>query len=147
MISFTLREIQGAWRKHYEACIQKNDQTHFLLLFYSVECGLKAILLKRRGLSHTDHQEVKNILKKNTHNINFFLDSLYAGKHLNLPTNVEMTGILHQGKRQFPRRVSPGKLNEMWRYGGQTKNNAEPQLKQKLMDIHRWICNELQTNI
>jgi hypothetical protein len=48
MIPFTDREIQRAWRTNLEASqVPSRNNAHRLLLFYAVECGLKAIIMKR----------------------------------------------------------------------------------------------------
>lgn len=56
MIQFTRREIEKAWRENLLASSSKTPRTnpHRLLLFYAVECGLKAILMRRRQRDCTD---------------------------------------------------------------------------------------------
>ena len=51
MIVFTLREFKRAWRdasSAYDNCTKKTN-AHRLLLFYAVETGLKAVVLRRNN--------------------------------------------------------------------------------------------------
>ena len=49
MIPVTRREFRDGFKTHYNCYkgIQGYDKSRRLLLFYSVECGLKCLLLKR----------------------------------------------------------------------------------------------------
>jgi hypothetical protein len=57
-IPFTDREMEKAWSQNL--CAYQNSQetsrtnAHRLLLFYAVECGLKTILMKRKGQKRSD---------------------------------------------------------------------------------------------
>ena len=54
-ILFTDREMENAWRENRLAsCHQPRSNGHRLLLFYAVECGLKAILMRRQKIKRTD---------------------------------------------------------------------------------------------
>jgi hypothetical protein len=73
-ITFTDREMQRAWRENFSASHNHNrvrTNAHRLLLFYAVECGLKAVLMKRKKVSRTDLYP--EILKKG-HDINGLLE-------------------------------------------------------------------------
>jgi len=73
VIQFTRREIEKAWRENLSASSSKTPRTnpHRLLLFYAVECGLKAILMRRRQRDCTDAS-----IAEFGHDINRLLDTL-----------------------------------------------------------------------
>jgi hypothetical protein len=115
-IPFTDREMQRAWLANLQAYqhISSRSNPHRLLLFYAIECGLKAVLMKRRSVNCTSHcQEIIEA----KHNINKLLDALSAGQSLKLPNYFNMTQINDKGVKQA-RKLDPGKVNQMWRYGG-----------------------------
>ncbi|MFN9674058.1 MAG: hypothetical protein ACK552_16430 [Microcystis sp.] len=138
MIPFTDRELQKAWRENQEATkVEKKTNAHRLLLFYSVECGLKAVLLKRQSKDCTDScPELVEV----QHDINKLLDKLAAGEKLKLPPQLGMKPLKNNQERKF----SCGEINQMWRYGGCCENIKDGELERKLLDILSWIAQELQ---
>jgi hypothetical protein len=138
VIPFTDRELQKAWRENQEATkVEKKTNAHRLLLFYSVECGLKAVLLKRQSKDCTDScPELVEV----QHDINKLLDKLAAGEKLKLPPQLGMKPLKNNQERKF----SCGEINQMWRYGGCCENIKDSELEKKLLDILRWIAQELQ---
>jgi len=138
VIPFTDRELQKAWRENQEATnVKKRTNAHRLLLFYSVECGLKAVLLKRQSKDCTDScPELVEV----QHDINKLLDKLAAGEKLKLPPQLGMKPLKNNQERKF----SCGEINQMWRYGGCCENIKDGELEKKLLDILRWIEQELQ---
>ncbi|NCR70712.1 MAG: hypothetical protein EWV55_22995 [Microcystis viridis Mv_BB_P_19951000_S69] len=138
VIPFTDRELQKAWRENQEATkVEKKTNAHRLLLFYSVECGLKAVLLKRQSKDCTDScPELVEV----QHDINKLLDKLAAGEKLKLPPQLGMKPLKNNQERKF----SCGEINQMWRYGGCCENIKDGELERKLLDILSWIAQELQ---
>jgi hypothetical protein len=138
VICFTDRELQKAWREHRQAAnVVSVTNSHRLLLFYSVECGLKAVFLKRYNYTRTDEWDNLKFIQ---HNINRLLDELLAGRTLKLPDNIQMDASDTEGDDRV---VHNSKINEMWRYGGCCKQNQDSELEQKLVDILNWIETEL----
>lgn len=138
MICFTDRELQKAWREHRQAAnVVSATNSHRLLLFYSVECGLKAVFLKRNDYDRTDQWEELKFLQ---HDINKLLDKLEAGQRLKLPDKVTMDALETEGD---DREVRNREINQMWRYGGRCKQIEDSELEQKLVDILNWIETEL----
>ena len=144
-IPFTDREMQKAWRDNksvYDNSDKKQRKNaHRLLLFYAVECGLKAILMHRQEKGRTDLcQEIREC----KHNINKLLDSLHAGSNLKLPAQLNMTKIPSENSYD-ERKFTPGSLNQMWRYGGvcATDGITDEDLENKLLEIANWIEEEL----
>ncbi|WP_160715078.1 hypothetical protein [Chitinophaga solisilvae] len=67
VVKVTLTQLIGAFKKHY-AFSSKDDQiSHLLILFYAVECGLKAKYLKKYNRLNTDDFETLPVNKKYGH--------------------------------------------------------------------------------
>lgn len=150
-IPFTSREMQKAWKDNLQASRHTSrNNAHRLLLFYAIECGLKAILMKRRSVTCTsDCIEISQA----QHNINKLLDFLRAGHSLKLPNQFDMAAITNKGKR-LERKVDSGTVNQMWRYGGKAIESIDPSgktigitdnlLEKHLIKISEWIEKELR---
>ncbi len=141
-IPFTDREMQKAWRDNKLAA-DKNPRTnaHRLLLFYAVECGLKAILMKRQDKNCSDECEE---ISRAKHNINKLLDCLKSGEELKLPSELIMKPIKRQKTKNEERKLNPGEINQMWRYGGVSTRINDDEIEKKLTKIAVWIEGELK---
>ena len=153
-IVFTDREMQRAWRNNFQASnYSSRSNAHRLLLFYSIECGLKAVLMKRQCVTTTD---CCGEITDAQHNINKLLDCLSAGQSLKLPDQLQMTPIRTQKGQMVERKVDAGKINQVWRYGGilvDTVNSSfaiskieDDKLEKQLMCISKWIQQELNAS-
>ena len=150
-VPFTDREMQRAWRTNLDASIHSSrSNAHRLLLFYSIECGLKAVLMKRRSVNCTN---LCNEIGEAQHNINKLLDYLSAGRSLKLPVQLQMSSIKIQGN-EIERKLDAGRINQVWRYGGcfiqagssYTSNTTEDDnIEKQLMRISEWIEQELNS--
>ncbi|MBD2616574.1 hypothetical protein H6G94_36065 [Nostoc punctiforme FACHB-252] len=151
VVAFTDREMQKAWQANLQASMNNSrNNAHRLLLFYAIECGLKAILMKRQGVSCTIHCKE---ISEAQHNINKLLDFLSAGQALKLPNQFNMSSINDKGLKQ-ERKLDSGKINQMWRYGGKvtdmsdgkgnTVNITDEDLEKCLIKISQWIEKELR---
>lgn len=145
MIPFTDRELQRAWRDNKSAYQVTNcTNAHRLLLFYAVECGLKAVIMKQRKVNRTN---LCPAIGEAQHNINRLLDFLNTVQSLKLPEQLQMTPIRDNRNRNNPeeRKVQIGQINQMWRYGGcsAVKEMNDNDLEQKLWKISQWIEQEL----
>jgi len=144
VIQFTRREIEKAWRENLSASSSKTPRTnpHRLLLFYAVECGLKAILMRRRQRDCTDTS-----IAQFGHDINRLLDTLGAKGSLRLPAQIRLKDIKIQGSPQ-QRNLTSDQINQLWRYGHSFEKNAQIQdkdLESTLFQIAEWIKGELKT--
>jgi hypothetical protein len=140
-IPFTDREMQRAWRENRQAAsVEQPTNAHRLLLFYAVECGLKALLMRRESVDCTD---LCSKITDVQHDINKLLDELRAGQSLKLPNQCQLARI-SRGQSKAPRRVLPGQVNQMWRYGGKAENEPDDATLEKcLNEIVKWIEKEL----
>ncbi|MFN5955112.1 MAG: hypothetical protein ACK6A9_15295 [Dolichospermum sp.] len=158
-ITFTDREMQRAWRENSSAYHNHNrvrTNAHRLLLFYAVECGLKAVLMKRKNVSRTDLcPEIFG------HDINKLLEGLYPGNNSlqmwKLPEQLFIQDIQDNShvKIKQERQLTPDNINQIWRYGGkfilkkdESENKREKitdeNIEEKLLNIVELIKKELQ---
>ncbi len=143
MLHITDREMFRAWRNNYCAYTKEESPTnaHRLLLFYAVECGLKALILRHRAKTHTGECEEAT---SHAHNINGLLDFLRAGAELRIrPDEIKMDSIKSVGGR-IVRTVPARDINQMWRYGGNSTEPRDAIVAEKLEQIARWIIGELK---
>jgi MinD-like ATPase involved in chromosome partitioning or flagellar assembly len=80
-IPFKRGEMMTAWRQNLAASqFEPRNNAHRLLLFYAVECGLKAVIMKREKLTRTDQPRKKgHSVDDFGHDINRLLDELRVG--------------------------------------------------------------------
>ena len=138
-VHFSDREMTRAWRSNFQAyhSAQTKTNAHRLLLFYSVECGLKAAKMKDDRISST--LACPEIIKCG-HNINRLLDALNVEANLRLPKSIKM---------QNDRQVLVEDINQMWRYGGEALNSRssnismDRELENCLLKVSKWIEQKL----
>lgn len=152
MIVFTLRELKCAWRQAtvvFETADSKTKtNAHRLLLFYAVETGLKAVLLKRQAKQ--DSEDLDNFFqdsegkKRSGHDLNNLMDHLKVGTSLRFLDNRISLDELQFPRPPRKRTASCGELNQIWRYGAKAKVPSDDELEMQLLAIQEWICGELQ---
>ncbi|WP_271254980.1 hypothetical protein [Pseudanabaena sp. Chao 1811] len=138
-IHFSDREMKRAWKNNFQAyeLAQTKTNAHRLLLFYAIECGLKASIMKRDRVNST--LACPKIIDCG-HNINRLLDNLHVEQNLRLPNKIKIISR---------REVSVGEINQMWRYGGEaiSSNNAndptDRDLERYLLKISEWIKQDI----
>ncbi|MGR0481099.1 MAG: hypothetical protein ACTFAL_06745 [Candidatus Electronema sp. V4] len=142
-IPFTDREMERAWRENLSAFqeAQKMSNAVRLLLFYAVECGLKAAIMRRKGAKRTDScQEIGEY----QHDINKLLDAVHVKGQLRLPRIIQMCGISCSRNSSKNRELNAGQINQMWRYGGSSFSTmTDAGIEEKLLQINEWIRSEL----
>lgn len=141
-IPFTYREMKKAWRDNLLASYNtQRTNAHRLLLFYAVECGLKAVLMKRRKITRSD---LCAEITEYQHDINKLLIYLSAKTDLRLPEQISMKPIKTQNGYD-ERKFTPGDINQMWRYGGSLRSAdvTDQDIENKLLEIVEWIEGEL----
>lgn len=138
-INVTRREFQDSYRRHYKMYreAKENNKSGRLILFYSVECGLKSLLMKNLGKNTyeefveccgSDKKELKG------HNISAMI------KELNPRNDYCLKGLmLKKGGLVHPRQ-----FNELWRYGvALADTEAEEKAEKTLVRIAEWIHTQL----
>ena len=140
-LNVTRKEFQDSYRRHYKLYknTHGNSKTRRLVLFYSVECGLKSLIMKTSG--NNTYEQLVNYCEINQkkelkgHNIKEML------KEVNPRNEYILKNIrLKYGGAS----VSPKKFNELWRYGVETENaEEEERVESTLVKIAEWINTRL----
>lgn len=139
MISFSRRELSRAWDAATQASSAlSRSNSHRLLLFYAVECGLKAVYLKRSNQDPLDSKTAAPIM----HDLNRILDLLKVDAALRItPEKLALTPLQ---RPTLQRACKVSELNQVWRYGGKLTTPTDAEIEQKLEAIQKWIAKELQ---
>lgn len=139
-IPFTDRELTRAWRNAFSISkVGSRDNPHRLLLFYAIECGLKAAYLKKHNKTVVD----SSIAQEFSHDINKLCIQLSVNSSLMLPKSLQMKSCLVEHK-EVQRTLSPSEINQTWRYGGSfigAENDLV--LEGKLEQLNEFIKKEL----
>lgn len=134
MIPFTQRELNRAWRQACSASsVNNRNNAHRLLLFYAVECGLKAAYLKRQNIEVIS-TAIADELK---HDLNKIMTKLCVGKALEIPKSLTLKPLTNR------RNAQSGDINQVWRYGGILEKPTDEELEKTLEKINDWIAGEL----
>ncbi len=143
-IPFTDRELERAWRENLSASGQtKRSNAHRLLLFYAVECGLKAVVMRKGGI-RSGRTDYFSEITEAQHDINKLLDWLSVNKRLRLPRQIRMCDVADVRRIKEKRELNTGQINQMWRYGGRSFGAVtDEDLEKQLLLISEWIKREL----
>lgn len=142
-IPFTYRELTNAWRElsvvatPYAATNRQNP--HRLLLFYAVECGLKAVWLKRQSRTLFEAADINRM----GHNLQQVLKDLKVGYALSLSESFELPAVT-QGAASLARKGKFGDVHQAWRYGGRCQSPTDHDCEQQLLKVLTWIQGELK---
>ena len=126
MVHVTQKEIQKAFRNHKSVVDISNlgCRTSKLVLFYAVECGLKALYMRENKLKRTDQE---NSLKESAfyfrHNLNHLL--------VKMNMNIKIPKLVAKDNSQ----IEPEDLHAAWRYGKELDNRKELRCIERLKDI------------
>jgi len=142
-VPFTDRELVRAWRelstiaKPVTGSTRKNS--HRLLLFYAVECGLKAVWLKRQNRDLFERVDID----RTGHNLRQMLKDLKVGTELSLPENLQLTPVSQNGT-ELPRNGDISILHQAWRYGAACRTPQDDACEHQLEQVLSWIQGELK---
>lgn len=143
-IPFTDRELTRAWRQLRQTALllakQRRNNAHRLLLFYAVECGLKAVWLKRKSQTLFTKEDIQ----QTGHDLSRTLDQLKAGKELNLLQHVQLPEVRDRHNQAILRHGGIEILHQAWRYGAECKLPNDTACEQQLEQVLEWINGELQ---
>lgn len=141
-INVTRREFQDSYRNHYRVYKNTSDstKTRKLVLFYSVECGLKSLIMKETG--NNTYEELEQYCSCNTNKGNLTGHDIKAMlKEVNPRNDFVLKNIvLKKGGGS----VQPRKFNELWRYGAEVADSEqEEEAERTLVKIAEWINTRL----
>lgn len=131
MIHATRREFERGFRTHIEHCKVCTNASTRLLLFYAIECGLKALIMLNHRVDHTEKLPMIEMLR---HDLRECL------KQLRAPATLQIRNTnTRQQVKQF---VSPDQLHQAFRYGIEVENASE--VIGDLNAVRDWIIKRMQ---
>jgi len=101
--------------------------THRMVLFYAVECGLKAIYMRRNRMGQTGEAVTD-----------------FGHRLADLLAVLQCAYRLPDGLGKDARPIASKYLHEAWRYGKVLDSQKERTCEQALRKIVQWINNELE---
>lgn len=136
-INITRNEFQRSFRNHYGMYKRTGTDmpyhSRLLMLFYSVECGLKSLILKEIGKN--TYEELKSYYEINGKKV-----PGHDLKAMTKEVGIETSFSLKKIKLKDGGFVLPGKYNELWRYGATIEDKEEEQSEEKtLVRIAEWL--------
>ena len=140
-INITRSEFQRSFKNHYGMYKKTGTdmpyRSRLLMLFYSVDCGLKSLILKNIGKN--TYEDLKSYYEKNGKKA-FGHDLKALTKEVGIESSFPLKRIqLKSGGFVLPR-----KYNELWRYGAGIENAEEEQSEEKtLVRIAEWLLQRI----
>ena len=131
MIPAGYSELRSAFFDHVRIANTCLCRSQNLLLFYSLECGLKSIYLKRNKINRTDRINNKELQK--THDLSLLIKDLKISA-----TTIGTLSLNFRLKRDCMT-FSIKSAHEIWRYGIMIQDNDEKALVTWMQAIRKWI--------
>lgn len=128
-------ELRKAFRRHAQVAGNANNSSHYLLLFYAVECGLKSVYLRRHKL-----MKIENItderLRSWGHDLRLWV------KELRLSAQLAGPSPSFHLKKDRTTVWQIKQAHQAWRYGALIDPKDEKILINWLKKINDWIQKE-----
>jgi hypothetical protein len=134
MIHADTSELRKSFHNHRHSANPRQNSSHYLLLFYAVECGLKCAYLRENELCSTesiDHE----LFRTNKHDISRWSSELRVPAHRIYPPK----------NFRYLKRIGQCQLNEIheaWRYGILINRDDEKAIVTYLENLESWIKEE-----
>jgi hypothetical protein len=135
MVHVTLKEVEKAFNQHRQAFESSGNaisNTQRMVLFYAVECGLKAYFMKKKDIRSTNPRSYS---KKNVFEFNHDLNGLIT--ELNINPTVPCAQAMDNSQ------IESAELHEAWRYGKELNKQKETKCVESLTRI----LNELKEKL
>ena len=140
-IPATINQLKKAFRFHYKVYKKIRNELNYepmtkrLILFYSVESGLKHYLLKKIKKNTTDdfngHLLYGNIYKHG-HDLRMLIKYAKIGNAANYQLKPFISSQIG--------RIEPEQFHQIWRYGIETNNFEQEDKSEKvLQNIAHWL--------
>lgn len=132
MIPAGSRQLRRAFFKHAEQAKKGTSPSHYLLLFYAVECGLKSIYLNRARTRVRTTHDISDERLRRSH------DLARWALELRLPSVITRANTFFR-LRSDNSSWSIDYAHEAWRYGIAMHPADEQRLVHWLKLVHQWI--------
>ncbi|MCU0284846.1 MAG: hypothetical protein MUF15_00480 [Acidobacteria bacterium] len=128
MVHVTRKDMERAFRQHKEVFQSPGkadlNNTRRMVLFYAVECGLKAYFMKIKDIRSTNPRSHS---KQNALDFNHDLNGLIAV--LNITPTVPCAQAMDNNQ------IESAELHEAWRYGKELEKQKETKCVESLTRI------------
>ncbi len=124
------RELRHAHHLHKQDINDQSSASNRLLMFYSIECGLKCIYLNRIGLRTTD--QIRQASAEFGHDLRSLIIEL------RLPATVTQQNTTFHLKKDHTG-WSIADIHQAWRYGVEVDPQDEQRLTRWFVDLNSWI--------
>lgn len=141
-INITRKEFQESCKSHFKLYrntkVESSPRTKRLLLFYSVECGLKSLIMKNIGKN--TYEELKKYSEDNQKRVHGHdLKAMTQEVDIEYKYPLKKIRLAKEGCD-----VTPDRYNELWRYGASIEDEAEEiRAEETLLGIAEWIEKRL----
>lgn len=139
MVHVTLKDMERAFRQHqqvFESPGKALNNTHRMVLFYAVECGLKAYFMKKKDIRSTNP---RSHLTENVLDFKHDLNGLLTKLNINFTVPLTVPCAQSMDNRQ----IESTELHEAWRYG----KELDKQKETKCVESLTRILNELKAKL
>lgn len=142
-IPFTLRELKRAWSELHATSTQlPRGNAHRLLLVYAIECGLKAVWLKRESRTLFTAADIG----RTGHDLNDVIKQLRLSAKL--APFFHLDDVKDDRRNSISRRDNRiDTLHQAWRYGGELKSPPvdDATMEAQLEMVQQLIEKELKS--
>lgn len=143
-IHASVKELKSAFKYHYDIINRhKEDKSAsiYLLVFYAVECGLKAVWLKNNGLSGTDQIQDQALISEKGHDLTVWTKKLRLPATITGKYDTKEPRMFHLSRDKSSWDI--GKIHQTWRYGVKIDSDDEQKLVAWLNQVSDWIKEKI----
>jgi hypothetical protein len=134
-------QFKKAFRDHWENGLKGEDPSHYLLRFYSVECGLKSMYIHKEDKFHKMNS--KDMPPDLKHRLDWWLEELeISASDINPPPKFTLNSSININS---PREIH--RSHEAWRYGVKMDQTKEKLLLEWFDKAEKYIKDYLQEAI
>lgn len=135
MLRAGTEELRQAFWYHVHFAGAADAPSSRLILFYAVECGMKAAWLRRKGMRHTD--QIPDSLRLHGHDLRQW------AKALHLPATLELPGQVRLSRSPGAESAGCAQVHEAWRYGIRLHEADEKALMNALQGLQAKVRQEV----
>ncbi|SLM31717.1 hypothetical protein MTBBW1_410072 [Desulfamplus magnetovallimortis] len=139
MIHVSQKKLDKSYRHLKQECKKNHTDSNakLLLFIYAIECGIKALLLKRKNMADTFVLQNNEGTANLTHDLQALLCNLHAPYRFS-------SDFKFLTRSKTPETVPVKDLHQALRYGGTFYNREDKdKLKKKLDQIDSWLQEAL----
>jgi hypothetical protein len=125
MLHVGARDLVGAFNRHRSVANTGNTDSHLLLLTYAAECGLKWLILQRRGVHTTARLDDDDL----THDLDILLNRLGSPRRVGSYRTASPGGVS----------ITANSLHQVFRYGARLRPEDRERVIAALRAVIEWV--------